>query len=99
VHAEFSEVQVQCDATHRRLVEKLRMCKKLPKYWTVENRKKSCFRMKVIFVPGTHSRFIRIRNHEQLSPAHCNERVLEPKKMFWGSFSFSVVASLMTIEV
>jgi len=28
VHAEFSEVQVQRDATHRRLVEKLRMCKK-----------------------------------------------------------------------
>jgi len=28
VHAEFIEVQVQRDATHRRLVEKLRMCKK-----------------------------------------------------------------------
>jgi len=27
VHAEFTEVQVHCDAAHRRLVEKLRMCK------------------------------------------------------------------------
>ena len=27
VHAEFTEVEVQFDATHRRLVEKLRMCK------------------------------------------------------------------------
>ena len=27
VHAEFTEVQVQCDAAHRRLVEKLRRCK------------------------------------------------------------------------
>ena len=50
------------------------------------------------FVPGKHSRFIRIRNREQLSPAHCNELVKEPKRMFWGSFSFSVVASLMPIE-
>jgi len=28
VHAAFTVVQVQCDAAHRRLVEKLRMCKK-----------------------------------------------------------------------
>jgi len=28
VHAEFTEVQVQCDAARWRLVEKLRMCKK-----------------------------------------------------------------------
>jgi len=28
VHAEFTEVEVQCDAAHWRLVEKLRMCKK-----------------------------------------------------------------------
>ena len=27
VHATFKDVQVQCDATHRRLVEKLKMCK------------------------------------------------------------------------
>jgi len=26
VHAEFTDVQVQCDAAHRNLVEKLRMC-------------------------------------------------------------------------
>jgi len=42
---------------------------------------------------------IRIRNREQLSPAHCSELVKEPKTMSWGgSFSFSVVASLMPIE-
>jgi len=98
VHAGFTEVQVQCDAAHRRLVEKLRMCKKLPKYWTVENRKECNFHMKVICVPGKHSRFMRIRNREQLSPAHCNELVKEPKTVFCGSFSFSVVASLMPIE-
>ena len=45
-----------------------------------------------------HSRFIRIRNREQLSPAHCNELLKETKTMFWGSFSLSVVASLMPIE-
>jgi len=28
VHVEFAEVQVQCDAAHWRLVEKLRMCNK-----------------------------------------------------------------------
>jgi len=50
------------------------------------------------FFPGKHSRFIRIRNREQLSPAHCNELVKEAKKMFWGSFSFSGVASLMPFE-
>jgi len=49
VHAEFAEVEVQCDAAHWRLVEKLRMCKKYPKYRTVVNRKKCCFQMKVIF--------------------------------------------------
>jgi len=27
VHAEVKEVQVQCDAAHRRLAKKLRMCK------------------------------------------------------------------------
>ena len=53
--------------------------------------------MKVIFVPSKHSRFIRIGNREQLSPAHCNELAKEPKKMFWSSFSFSEVASLMSI--
>ena len=58
VHAEFTEVQVQCDAAQRRLVKKLRMCKKQPKYWTVENWKEYCFQMKVIFVSGKHSRFI-----------------------------------------
>ena len=41
---------------------------------------------------------MRIRNREQLSPAYCNELVKKPKKMFWGSFSFSVVASLTPIE-
>jgi len=51
VHSAFAEVQIQCDAAHRRLVEKLRMSKKLPKYCTVENRKKCCFQMRVIFVP------------------------------------------------
>jgi len=30
VHAAFAEVQVQCDAAHRRLVEKLRMFKNSP---------------------------------------------------------------------
>ena len=45
-----------------------------------------------------NSRFIRNRNREQLSPANCSELVKEPKKIFWGSFSFSVVASLMPIE-
>jgi len=54
--------------------------------------------MKVIFIPGKHSRFIKIRNRVQLSPAHCNGLVKEAKKMFWGSFSYSVVASLMEIE-
>jgi len=44
------------------------------------------------------ARFIRIRNREQLSPVHWNELEKEAKKMFWGSFSFSVVASLMPIE-
>ena len=54
--------------------------------------------MRVIFFFQGNSRFYRIRNREQLSPAHCNELVKEPKKMFWNSFSFSVVASLMPIE-
>jgi len=34
----------------------------------------------------------------QLSPGHCNALVREPKKMFWESFSFSVIISLMPIE-
>ena len=46
--------------------------------------------MIVIFIPGKQSRLIRIRNREQLSPAHCNGLIKEAKKMFWGSFSFSV---------
>jgi len=60
---------------------------------------------KVLFSDERHflfhgnSRFIRIRNREQLSPAHCSELVKETKNMFWGSFSFSVAASLMPIEV
>ena len=45
-----------------------------------------------------NSRFIRIRNREQLIPAHCNELGKEARKMFWDSFSFSVVVSLMPIE-
>jgi len=53
--------------------------------------------MKVIFVSEQHSRFIRIRNHEKLSPAHCNDLAKEPKTMFWGSFSLSVAASLMPV--
>jgi len=59
---------------------------------------------KVLFSDESHiffqgnSRFIRIRNREQLSPDHCKELEKEAKKMFWGSFSFSVVASLVPIE-
>jgi len=59
---------------------------------------------KVLFSDESHfffqrnSRFIRIRNREQLSPSHGNALVKEVKKMFWDSFSFSVVASLMPIE-
>ena len=33
-----------------------------------------------------------------MGPTHCNELAKEAKKMFWGTFSFSVVASLMPIE-
>jgi len=54
--------------------------------------------MEVIFFPGKHSRFIRVRNREKLSPAHCNELVKEPKTMFWGRYSLSVVASLRPVE-
>jgi len=55
--------------------------------------------MKVAFFFRGHSRFIRIRNREQLSPAHCNKLVMEAQKMFWGSYGFSVEASHMSIEV
>jgi len=40
------------------------------------------------FVQGKHSRFVRIRKGEQLSPADFTEVVKYPqKKMPWGSFS------------
>ena len=51
------------------------------------------------FVQGKHSRFVRIRKGEQLSPAHFNEVRKDPqKKMICGSFSFSGVGSLMPTE-
>ena len=52
----------------------------------------------LFFVQGKHSRFIRIRKDEQLSPTHCSEVVKDPKRMFWVSFSFSGVTSIMPIE-
>jgi len=65
VHAEFTEVQVQCDAAYRRLVEKVRICKKKP-YWTAENRKKLFSDESHFFVPDKYSRLIKIRMREQL---------------------------------
>jgi len=96
-HAAFTEVQVQCDAAHRRLVEKLRM-QKIALILDCRKPEKVLFSDESHFFFQGNSRFYRIRNREQLSSAHCNELVKEAKKMFWGSFSFSVVASLMPIE-
>ena len=51
------------------------------------------------FVQGKHSQFARISKGEHLSLAHFNVVVkYPPKKMLWGSFSFSGVGSLMPIE-
>jgi len=52
----------------------------------------------VFFVQGKHSRFVRIRKGEQLSPARFNEVCKTPKKMFLGSFTFSGTGLLMPIE-
>jgi len=54
--------------------------------------------MKVIFCSRETQKIYQDQNREQLSTAHCNELVKEPRTMFWGSFSFSVAASLMPIE-
>jgi len=51
--------------------------------------------MQVIFCSREYRGFIRIRNREQLNPAHYSELVKKLKKMFWGSFNF---AALMLIE-
>ena len=51
------------------------------------------------FVQVKHSRFVRIRKGERLSPTHFNGIVKQPpKKIFWNSFSFSGVGSLMPTE-
>jgi len=63
------------------------------KYWTAEDRENVMFSDENrFFVQGKHSRFFRIRNGEQLSPAHFNELVKKlQKKMFSRSFTFSRV--------
>ena len=59
MHAEFTDVQVQCDAAYRRLVEKLRMRKN--KCLTLEDQKKMLFSDEShFFVKGKNSRFTRI---------------------------------------
>ena len=96
MHAEFTEAKVHCDAAHCRLVERLRMRKN--KFWSVEDQKKMLFSDEShFFVKGKNSIFTRIWKGEHLSPAHYNEAVKESKRMFWGSYSFSVV-SLVPIE-
>ena len=45
-----------------------------------------------------YSQFAQISMGEHLSPAHFNVVVKHPKKMFWGSFSFAGVGSLMPTE-
>jgi len=51
------------------------------KYWIVENWKKVLFSDEShFFVQGKNSRFIRIRNGEQLSPVYFNEVVKDLQK-------------------
>jgi len=53
------------------------------KEWIVENWKKVLVSDEIdFFVQGKHSRFVRIRKGEQLSPFHFNESCKTPKKMF-----------------
>jgi len=69
-------------------------------YWAVEDREKVLFSDEShFFVQGKHSRFVRIRKGEQLSPAHFNELVKDLQKMFSGSFTFPRVGSPMPSEV
>ena len=73
---------------------------KAHKNWTIEDWKKVLFTNEShFFVQGKHSQFVRIIKGERLSLAHFNEAVKQPpKKMFWGSFSYSGVGSLAPIE-
>jgi len=59
---------------------KITVCK-INKYWTVEDREKVLFSDEShFFIQGTHSRFVRIRNGEQLNPVYSNELVEDPQK-------------------
>jgi len=79
-------------------MKKIRMGKK-HKYCAVEDWKKVLFSDEShFFVQENHIRFVRFRKGKQLSPAHFNEAVKHLQKMFWASFSFSGVGSLMSIE-
>jgi len=54
-------------------------------YWTVDNWKKVVLFDESHFrIHGKHSRFVRIRNHEQLDPAHFNEIVKHSKLICSG---------------
>jgi len=69
------------------------------KNYIVENRKRVLLSNESdVVVQGKHSRFVRIRKGEQLSPAHFNEVGKISPKDFWGSCSFSGTGSLKPIE-
>jgi len=74
------------------------MCK-INKYWTIQDWKKVLFSDEShFFVQGKRSRFVRIRKCEQLGPAYFNEAVKHSQNMFWESFSFFGVSSLMPLQ-
>ena len=70
------------------------------KSWTAEHWKNVLFTDEShSFVKGKHSHFVRKSSGERLSASHINQPVKDPqKKMFWGSFTWKEIGSLVPGE-